>query len=60
MRTRFAEFIVDTDTRQLLGGGGDIHLSPKAFDLLCLLIEAAPKVVEKADLHARIWPQHPE
>jgi DNA-binding winged helix-turn-helix (wHTH) protein len=56
VRTRFAEFTVDSDTRQLLGGGGDIHLSPKAFDLLCLLIEAAPKVVEKADLHARIWP----
>ena len=56
MRTRFAEFTVDSDTRQLQGGGGDIHLSPKAFDLLCLLIEAAPKVVEKADLHARIWP----
>ena len=56
MRTRFAEFTVDSDTRQLQGGGGDIHLSPKAFDLLCLLIEAAPKVVDKADLHARIWP----
>lgn len=56
MRTRFAEFTVDSETRQLLGGAGDIHLSPKAFDLLCLLIEAAPKVVEKADLHARIWP----
>lgn len=56
MRARFAEFTVDSDTRQLQGGGGGIHLSPKAFDLLCLLIEAAPKVVEKADLYARIWP----
>jgi DNA-binding winged helix-turn-helix (wHTH) protein len=56
VRTRFAEFTVDSDTRQLQSGGRDIHLSPKAFDLLCLLIEAAPKVVEKADLHARIWP----
>jgi DNA-binding winged helix-turn-helix (wHTH) protein len=56
VRARFAEFTVDSDTRQLLGGGGEVHLSPKAFDLLCLLIEAAPKVVEKADLYARIWP----
>lgn len=56
MRARFAEFTVDSDTRQLEGGGHDIHLSPKAFDLLCVLIEAAPKVVEKADLHTRIWP----
>ena len=56
MRARFAEFTVDSDTRQLQGGEGDIHLSPKAFDLLCLLIDAAPKVVEKAELHTRIWP----
>jgi len=56
VRARFAEFTVDSDTRQLQGGEGDIHLSPKAFDLLCLLIESAPKVVEKADLYARIWP----
>ena len=56
MRTRFAEFTIDSETRLLQGGGGDIHLSPKAFDLLCLLIDAAPKVVDKADLHARIWP----
>ena len=31
-------------------------MSPKAFDLLCTLIERQPKVVEKEDLHARIWP----
>src|SRR5262245_66386341 len=46
---------MDSETRQLLGDGREIHLSPKAFDLLCALIETRPKVVEKADLHARIW-----
>jgi len=56
VRARFAQFTIDSETRQLLGGGREIHLSPKAFDLLCALIEAGPKVVEKADLHARIWP----
>lgn len=56
MRARFAQFTIDSETRQLLGGGREIHLSPKAFDLLCALIETGPKVVEKADLHARIWP----
>ena len=57
MRARFAQFTIDSETRQLFGPGGrEIHLSPKAFDLLCTLIEAGPKVVEKADLHARIWP----
>jgi len=56
VRARFAQFTVDSETRQLLDGGREIHLSPKAFDLLCALIEAGPRVVEKADLHARIWP----
>jgi DNA-binding winged helix-turn-helix (wHTH) protein len=56
VRARFAQFTIDSETRQLLGSGREIHLSPKAFDLLCALIETGPKVVEKANLHARIWP----
>jgi len=56
VRARFAQFTIDSETRQLLDDGRELHLSPKAFDLLCALIEAGPKVVEKADLHARIWP----
>jgi DNA-binding winged helix-turn-helix (wHTH) protein len=56
VRARFAQFTIDSETRQLLSAGGEVHLSPKAFDLLCGLIESWPKVVEKADLHARIWP----
>lgn len=56
MRARFAQFTIDSETRQLLSDGRAIHLSPKAFDLLCALIEARPKVVEKSALHARIWP----
>jgi DNA-binding winged helix-turn-helix (wHTH) protein len=56
VRARFAQFTIDSDTRQLLRAGAEIHLSPKAFDLLCALIQGRPKVIEKADLHARIWP----
>ena len=56
MRIRFAQFTIDSDTRQLLRGGAEIHLSPKAFDLLCTLIQSRPKVMEKGHLHARIWP----
>lgn len=36
--------------------GAEVHLSPKAFDLLCTLLESRPRVVEKETLHARIWP----
>ena len=56
MRTRFGQFTVDSDTRQLLRDDADIHLSPKAFDLLWALIQERPRVIEKTELHARIWP----
>jgi DNA-binding winged helix-turn-helix (wHTH) protein len=57
VRARFAQFTIDSETRQLLADGREIHLSPKAFDLLCALIDQRPKVVEKVHLHARIWPR---
>jgi DNA-binding winged helix-turn-helix (wHTH) protein len=57
VRVRFADFTLDSATRQLLHRGPDeIRLSPKAFDLLAALIEARPNVLDKADLHRRIWP----
>lgn len=39
MQVQFGEFTLDTDTRQLRHGADERHLSPKAFDLLRLLIE---------------------
>jgi DNA-binding winged helix-turn-helix (wHTH) protein len=36
--------------------GSEVHLSPKAFDLLWSLIEQRPRVVAKTDLHTRLWP----
>jgi DNA-binding winged helix-turn-helix (wHTH) protein len=56
VRRRFGRFTIDPDTRQLLRDGAEIHLSPKAFDVLCTLIERRPKVIEKTELHAQIWP----
>ena len=56
MRTRFGPFTLDTETRQLLEGEREIHLSPKAFDVLCMLLEGRPGVIGKAAIHAHIWP----
>lgn len=56
MRVRFGPFTVDTETRQLLREHADLHLSTKAFDLLCGLLEHRPKVLDKAALQARLWP----
>jgi DNA-binding winged helix-turn-helix (wHTH) protein len=53
---RFAGFSVDTDTRLLLAGGTEVHLSPKAFALLLTLIEHRSRVVSKSELQERIWP----
>jgi DNA-binding winged helix-turn-helix (wHTH) protein len=50
-------FIVDSDTRQLLSKGTEVHLSPKAFDLLCALLTRRPNVVAKEDLQQLIWPR---
>jgi DNA-binding winged helix-turn-helix (wHTH) protein len=56
VRAEFGPFSIDSETRQLRRGQADLHLSPKAFDLLCLLLEHRPKVLEKPDLHAQMWP----
>jgi len=56
VRTHFGPFTLDPATRELLEDGRPIHLSPKAFDVLQVLVAARPTVVPKADLHDRIWP----
>jgi DNA-binding winged helix-turn-helix (wHTH) protein len=58
VKVRFAEFTFDSEARRLIRqGAGDVHLSPKAFDVLRLLIERRPNVLDKAALHAQIWPR---
>lgn len=56
MQTQFGPFRIDAQVRQLFRDDGELHLSPKAFDLLCLLLQERPKVVDRRELHARIWP----
>ena len=56
MRVTFAAFTLDSDTRQLLSDGAEVRLTPKAFDLLVLLLRERPRVVSKRDLLARVWP----
>lgn len=55
MTARFGSFELDSARRQLFRDGVAIHLTPKAFDLLLLLVEAAPAVVSKAKLHEQLW-----
>lgn len=53
---RFGPFTLDHDTRQLTRDGREIHLSPKAFELLAALAQERPKVLSKAVLQQTLWP----
>jgi DNA-binding winged helix-turn-helix (wHTH) protein len=53
---RFGDFTLDNATRQLLSSAAEVHLSPKAFDLLAALIADRPRAVSKAELMQRLWP----
>ena len=56
MRFCFGRFALDSDTRQLTKDGGEIHLAPKALDLLTTLLVDRPRVLSKAVLQERLWP----
>ena len=47
---------LDLESRQLTSGGQEIHLEPKAFELLSALVLERPKALSKADLQERLWP----
>jgi DNA-binding winged helix-turn-helix (wHTH) protein len=53
---RFGEFRADVATRRVLQGEQEVHLSPKAFDLLAMLIENRAQALSKADLQQKLWP----
>jgi DNA-binding winged helix-turn-helix (wHTH) protein len=55
-RAPFGPFTFDHAGRELRCGDRSVHLSPKAFDLLAVLLRARPDAVSKTDLHTAIWP----
>jgi DNA-binding winged helix-turn-helix (wHTH) protein len=57
MRTTFDRFAFDSERRELLRDGESIHLPPKAYRLLEILIENAPRALSKEALCESIWPQ---
>ena len=56
VKTSFGPFVLDSDTRQLTRDGREIHLSPKAFELLAALVAERPNVLSKTVLQQRLWP----
>ena len=53
---RFGPFTLDLRTHRLLRDGQEVHLSPKAFDLLLSLVENRSRAMSRADLLEHLWP----
>src|SRR6185436_8895437 len=56
MRIRFGECVLDSATRELFVRGEPVHVQPKAFQFLELLLENRPRAVSKLEIHERLWP----
>jgi DNA-binding winged helix-turn-helix (wHTH) protein len=56
VKYRFDRFELDRATRQLLHAGNEVHLAPKAFELLVLLLENRPRAMAKSELQEFLWP----
>jgi DNA-binding winged helix-turn-helix (wHTH) protein len=57
-RVSFGPFTLDGATHLLLRDPGrqPVHLTPKAYELLWVLVEERPKALSKTELHERLWP----
>lgn len=52
----FGDFVLDLDARELRRGGDPVLLSPKAFQLLEVLVGNSPKALSKSALQEQLWP----
>ena len=52
MQISFGPFVLDSESRELLRDGHPVALSPKAFDLLSILVASRPKAISKASFRS--------
>jgi DNA-binding winged helix-turn-helix (wHTH) protein len=57
MRLRFDDFVLDLEARQLFRGSEEIHVRPKTYDLLELLIGHRPRALSKVEIRHHLWPE---
>src|SRR5262249_43168908 len=55
----FGSFTVDVKKKVLIRDGKDTPLTPKASELLVVLLEKYPDVAKSEELEQRIWPEAP-
>jgi DNA-binding winged helix-turn-helix (wHTH) protein len=53
----FDDVVVSVHTRELFRSQRPVHLAPKAFDLLLLLIARRPNAVSKSEILSQVWPE---
>lgn len=56
VRVTFGRFVFDPRLRNITFDGTPVEMSPKAFTLLEMLIEARPAPVPTKELYDRLWP----
>lgn len=56
MRLRFGPFALDQEARRLLRDGAPVELTPRAFDLLSILVVERPRVLGREVLERTLWP----
>jgi DNA-binding winged helix-turn-helix (wHTH) protein/TolB-like protein len=54
---RFGHWVLDPHARELRRDGARVRLQPQPLDVLRVLIERAGRIVERAELHAQLWPE---
>ena len=53
---RFGKFLLDEDERVLLLDGRPVTLTPKAFDILVVLVRNSGHLITKDELLNQVWP----
>ena len=55
MQYRFDDFTLDLDLGELLRGGEAIAVEPRAFAMLCYLVENSDRLIGKDELVEKLW-----
>jgi len=56
MSVGFGEFVLDPEAHRLVRGESEVHLTPKAWELLDLLVCSRPRAVSKTEIRRTLWP----
>jgi DNA-binding winged helix-turn-helix (wHTH) protein len=56
MAIAFSDFIFDSEARELRRAGERVRVSPRAFQLLGVLLEARPRALPRQELLDHLWP----